>query len=193
MWRGFRQAVPATVSRILLAIAALSTLAVATAATAADIAAPFAGKVFCLKNPAECRVRPAGHAVGVTDSGKVVLTQTRIGELAAVNRAVNAAIRPRAEAAGSDQWQIGPAAGDCEDYALTKRHRLIAMGWPSSATLLSRVRTPRGELHVVLTVRTDRGDYVLDNLAAEVRPAGAVPYRWESTQSERDPRVWKAA
>ncbi|MCY1373525.1 hypothetical protein D3C81_1974220 [compost metagenome] len=41
--------------------------------------------------------------------------------------------------------------------------------------LITVVRKPDGEGHAVLTVRTDRGDFVLDNLTDEV-------LRWDETE-----------
>ncbi len=163
-----------------------------TAAAAPETIAPFGEKLFCMKSPTECAATPATGDVRVT-GGKVVLDAARLRELDNVNRAVNVAISPKAEAAGADKWQLDPAVGDCEDYALSKRHRLIAMGWPSSATLLARVRTPHGALHIVLVAATDRGNYVLDNLSPTVRLADDTPYRWESIQSATDPLKWRSA
>jgi predicted transglutaminase-like cysteine proteinase len=48
----------------------------------------------------------------------------------------------------------------------------------------------RGEGHAVLTVRTSRGDYVLDNKAADVRLWTRTPYRHVMRQSSMDPRAW---
>jgi predicted transglutaminase-like cysteine proteinase len=52
--------------------------------------------------------------------------------------------------------------GDCEDYALEKRRALMKYIHPSNL-LITFVKVPSGEFHVVLTVRTDRGDFFLDN------------------------------
>ena len=53
--------------------------------------------------------------------------------------------------------------GDCEDYALLKRHTLIRKGWPVGSLLLTVVRDEKGEGHAVLTARTKQGDFILDN------------------------------
>jgi predicted transglutaminase-like cysteine proteinase len=151
---------------------------------------PLAQKIFCLRNPEECRVRSAGKNVAAVD-GRVVLNAQRVAELERVNRTVNAAIKPRAEKPAVDQWQIGAASGDCEDYVLTKRQMLNRLGWPSSSTLISRVRTKRGELHAVLLVRTDGGNFVLDNLFGSIRPASQAFYSWISTQNPTDPQKWQ--
>ena len=53
--------------------------------------------------------------------------------------------------------------GDCEDYVLLKRKMLIDAGWPREALLITVVRDRKGEGHAVLTVKTDKGELVLDN------------------------------
>jgi len=53
--------------------------------------------------------------------------------------------------------------GDCEDYVLLKRRMLIQSGWPREALLVTVVRNEKDEGHAVLTVTTDKGDYILDN------------------------------
>jgi predicted transglutaminase-like cysteine proteinase len=156
------------------------------------VPAPLGFKVFCLTHPSECVSRPATSDIQ-TRGGVVLATPRRMTEIETVNRAVNAEIRPLAEGPHHDQWQVGPAAGDCEDFALTKQHTLIGLGWPTSALLLSEVRTARGDLHTVLVVRTDAGDLVLDNLFASVQPVAALPYRWLSVQSSNDPKRWRTA
>jgi predicted transglutaminase-like cysteine proteinase len=40
--------------------------------------------------------------------------------------------------------------------------------------LMTIVRDLNGQGHAILTVKTDRGDFVLDNLSADVRPWSAT-------------------
>ena len=47
---------------------------------------------------------------------------------------------------------------------LEKRRDLMSKGISLTDLLITVVRKPDGEGHAVLTVRTDEGDYVLDNL-----------------------------
>ena len=63
-------------------------------------------------------------------------------------------------------------------------------GWPASSLLITVVRQKNGDGHAVLTVRTDRGDYVLDNLDYKVSVWTATPYRFLSRQSERHSGRW---
>ena len=60
--------------------------------------------------------------------------------------------------------------GDCEDYALTKRARLIAAGLPPDCLQIARGRLFDGSGHAVLLVETDRGAYVLDNINPAILP-----------------------
>jgi predicted transglutaminase-like cysteine proteinase len=51
---------------------------------------------------------------------------------------------------------------------LMKRQALARLGWPPSALLVTVVRDRRGQGHAILTVRTDQGDLILDNLNSNV-------------------------
>jgi predicted transglutaminase-like cysteine proteinase len=80
--------------------------------------------------------------------------------------------------------------GDCEDYVLLKRHLLIKAGWPRAALLVTVVRDQRGDGHAVLTVRTTKGEFVLDNQVEKVLPWTETGYRFVKRQSQTDPNVW---
>ena len=76
-----------------------------------------------------------------------------------------------------DHWDYPvDGKGDCKIYALFKRKLLIERGFPRQALLMTIVRDLNGEGHAVLTVKTDRGDFVLDNLSDDVRPWSATGY-----------------
>lgn len=107
-----------------------------------------------------------------------------------VNREVNHRIVSRSDAPGTDVWQLNVSAGDCDEYALEKRRELLERGWSSSALSLAAAYIPSGEAHLVLTVRTSRGDFVLDNLRDSVSPADSTGYRWIARQSSLHPRLW---
>ncbi len=80
--------------------------------------------------------------------------------------------------------------GDCEDYVLLKQRLLIERGWPESTLLITVVRDENNEGHAVLTVRTDKGDFVLDNKRSEILRFAATPYTYIKRQSERNPLIW---
>lgn len=154
-------------------------------AASAPALAPMAHVLLCLERPAECQATGPANAV-------VALTRDVRAELIQVNRAVNRQIRPRHDKAGpmGDVWSVSPAKGDCEDYALTKRHMLIARGWPSSALRIAVARTARGEGHAVLVVRTSEGDLVLDNRTTALRSWDKTGLRWIKIQSAGNPKQW---
>jgi predicted transglutaminase-like cysteine proteinase len=150
---------------------------------------PFGHTRFCLRYPDECRVRGVDFR-----KRKIGLTLARWGELNAVNRQINSNIISHVTATGGtfDEWLISPVAGDCKAYALTKRHELLARGWPSRALLLSEVIVPDGQHHLVLVVRTKETDLVLDNLNPNVRPVSATyrQYQWVRIEMPQNPKFW---
>jgi predicted transglutaminase-like cysteine proteinase len=83
--------------------------------------------------------------------------------------------------------------GDCEDFALLKRKLLVEGGWPPSTLLVTAVQTAQGEPHAVLVVRTNRGDYALDNKTDAIRPMAATGYAVLSQQSQKAPGQWISA
>lgn len=76
----------------------------------------------------------------------------------------------------------GKMYGDCEDYALEKRRRLIAAGVPAEAMSMAVAVTARGESHAVLVVSFESGDWVLDNLTPWATPWNELNYRWVERQ-----------
>jgi predicted transglutaminase-like cysteine proteinase len=136
---------------------------------------------FCLQNPGDC---------AAIASAPVTMTPERAAELEHVNAIVNSRITPRSDTAGQDVWSLDVTAGDCDDYAAQKRHELIARGWPASALLFAAVVTPRGENHLIVVARTDRGEVVLDNLRSQILPADRTGYHWIKMQSAQTPNYW---
>ena len=149
-------------------------------ATSGSTSAPFGHVVFCKNNGGQCRKR---------GSGTKRFSQKSWRQLASVNSSVNRSIRPKDDGK-LDKWQTNVRVGDCEDYALTKRARLLSAGWPSSALLITTGYLRSGSYHAVLVARTDRGDFVLDNLSGSVKPWRRVGYRWKKQQSASNPRQW---
>ena len=60
----------------------------------------------------------------------------------------------------------------------------------SPAAVATAVRKPDGEGHAVLTVRTDEGDFILDNLSDTVKPWEATGYRYLKRQSTTHTGRW---
>jgi predicted transglutaminase-like cysteine proteinase len=124
----------------------------------------------------------------------VVLNQGRWRELLRINSGVNRDIIPETD---DDQWGVVErwslpvsGRGDCEDYVLEKRERLIKQGWPRQSLLVTVVRDLKGDGHAVLTVRTDRGDFVLDNQNPRVVLWSKTGYQYIKRQSQDNPNRW---
>lgn len=147
---------------------------------------PFQHVRFCQRYPIDCQPGPQANALVELDSKTVAL-------LYRINRQINAAIIPiRKDFVGDVRaaWAVAPHSGDCNDYAVTKRHELLQHKFPVSAVRLSEVKTSDGEGHLVLVVATTKGELVLDNLTDEIRPWRQTDYRWLKIQSKSDPQYW---
>lgn len=131
-----------------------------------------------------------GH-LKANENGQVLMNSQLFFELKQVNDQINKSIRPEYEKAGAkDNWQVNLAQGDCEDYALTKKTRLIEQGWPSNALLITIVDTDRGERHAVLTVSTNQGEYILDNILKKIINVEISKYTFLSRQSSKEGYSW---
>jgi predicted transglutaminase-like cysteine proteinase len=115
---------------------------------------------FCKKRPAECVVDPSEPA-------RITLTPQTWEALTRINRQANAAIEPITDQEHwgvDDRWDLAEDGyGDCEDFQLVKRKRLVAAGLSRRALRMTAVIDEHGEPHAVLMAHTDRGDFVLDN------------------------------
>ena len=122
--------------------------------------APIGWVEFCIEYKNECTTRASAPR-------DIVLTSKTWDDLVKVNNWVNDSIKPITDA---DHWGVverwnfpDDGAGDCEDYVLLKRKMLMQAGWPREALLITVVRDKKGEGHAVLTVKTNRGEFILDN------------------------------
>jgi predicted transglutaminase-like cysteine proteinase len=141
---------------------------------------------FCREHDSECR--PADRF-----ADRIQLTPAKFQEIEQVNDTVNTDVAPVTdlELYGQPEvWAYPSSKGDCEDYVLLKRRLLAARGFPESTLLITVVRDEKNEGHAVLTVRTDRGDFILDNKRREVMRWADTPYTFVKRQSERNPLVW---
>jgi predicted transglutaminase-like cysteine proteinase len=75
------------------------------------------------------------------------------------------------------------------DYALLKRRLLMQAGWPRQALLMTIVHEKDGNGHAVLTVVTDRGEFILDNLTDDTLLWSKTPYRYYKRQSQGPKRL----
>lgn len=144
--------------------------------------APFAHVKFCISNPDQCERKNGARSVEFAG-----LVKAKIVE---INRNVNASISPVLDAPGKEVWEIDAAQGACNDYAVTKRKRLIDAGIPSSAVRLAVAKTGSGEGHAVVVVRTNEGDMVLDNRTNSVVRWDRTDLRWIKIQASDDANRW---
>jgi predicted transglutaminase-like cysteine proteinase len=157
-------------------------------AAVGDVTRPPIGWVeFCAEHASECKVAPS-------EPRNVVLTLRLWRELVRINQTVNADIRPMTDLEHYgvvEKWAYpDDGYGDCEDYVLLKRRMLMEAGWPREALLITVVRETSGDGHAVLTVKTDRGDLVLDNQNEAIVLWSESGYRFVKRQSQSDPNVW---
>jgi predicted transglutaminase-like cysteine proteinase len=149
--------------------------------------APIGWVEFCTETPAECKGGPS-------QPRDIVMSQAAWRDLIKVNRWVNETIKPMTD---MDHWGVvekwsipTDGYGDCEDYVLLKRKMLIDAGWPREALLITVVRDKMGEGHAVLTVKSDKGEFILDNQNENVVAWTETGYRFVKRQSQSDPNVW---
>ncbi len=125
---------------------------------------------------------------------EAALDERRWRDLLAINARVNRKIEAVTD---MDHWGVAEkwsyptdGRGDCEDYVLEKRRRLMAAGFPRQSLLITVVRDKKGEGHAILLVRTDRGDFVLDNQEQKVKLWIDTGYRFVKRQSQENPNRW---
>ncbi len=141
---------------------------------------------LCQREPAECQ-RGSGRV------GQVKLTRQLWDKIVVVNDEVNRSITPMTDMeiwGVEEYWSYPEAVGDCEDFVLEKRRRLMALGVPAANLLITVVRQPNDEGHAVLTLTTTMGDFILDNIEPRVLAWTETEYRYLKRQSERNSGVW---
>jgi predicted transglutaminase-like cysteine proteinase len=158
-------------------------------AVGAATRAPIGWLEFCSEYASECDTK-------ALDARDVVLTAKAWKDMVHINKWVNDTIKPVTDL---EHWGVverwnypDDGYGDCEDYVLLKRRMLLQAGWPRQALLITVVRDKRGDGHAVLTVKTDKGEFILDNQNEEILPWTDTGYRFVKRQSQTDPNVWLA-
>ena len=157
-------------------------------AAVGDVArAPIGWVEFCVEYKGEC-------STGASAPRDIVLTSKTWSDLIKVNNWVNDAIKPITDIdhwGVVERWSLGEDGyGDCEDYALLKRRMLIQAGWPREALLMTVVRDKKGDGHAVLTVKTNRGEFILDNQETQVLAWNKTGYKFVKRQSQADQNTW---
>lgn len=138
---------------------------------------------FCRTYVEECRV-------DLSEPETIRLTPSVWRDIVGVNREVNSLVRPVTDLEHwgvVDRWDFAEdGSGDCEDYQLQKRRRLVALGIPRRAMPMTVVLDERNEGHAVLMIRTDRGDYILDNKRNDVLPWVQTGYVFVKRESQAE-------
>ncbi|MCZ4272783.1 transglutaminase-like cysteine peptidase [Maritalea porphyrae] len=176
----------------MAAITIFATPAYAISSNAAFVAEiketsiPMGHAAFCKTRPTECG-----------QNSKLIsyeeLTQDKWQQLLNINAQLNAEIKPINDIdlyQTEEFWTYPRGYGDCEDYVLAKRKALIAAGWAPSTLLVTVVMQKSGEGHAVLTVRTDRGDLILDNQEGLIKVWSETPYTFIKRQSQVHAGRW---
>ena len=150
---------------------------------------PISWVKFCNNYQPECDVT-------TSTPRDVVLTPAAWIQMVTVNNQANQNITPMTS---MEHWgkrghwaypQDGK--GDCVAYVLLKRRMLMQVGWPREALLITAVRDKKGNGHAVLTVKTDRGEFILDNEAPKILSWNKTGYRFLKRQSQSNPNWWVA-
>lgn len=186
--KGIPAAVGIALAAILFATAAAASSGRTLYASLGDNSrAPIGWVEFCSNHERECATAPS-------QARDIVLTSKAWKDLARINKWVNDTIRPMTD---MDHWGVvekwsypDDGIGDCEDYVLLKRRLLINAGWPREALLITVVRERSGDGHAVLTVKSDKGEFILDNQNPDILLWTDTSYRLVKRQSQSDPNVW---
>ncbi len=141
---------------------------------------------FCAKNMAECQTK-------ADKPQRIPLSSQTWEQIVGVNTLVNSTIRPMSDQdlyGVPELWTFPIDAGDCEDYLLLKKRHLEALGFVSNSLLITVVLDEKGDGHAVLTVATDKGDYVLDNRRNDVLFWNQTGYTFVKRQAQTNARLW---
>lgn len=137
----------------------------------------------------------ATYAWACAQGGKsLLMTENSMQVLRSVNARANRTIRPVTDQQQyriAERWALPTErGGDCEDYALYKKHALIKAGFPPEQLLIAAVLDRKRQSHAVLVVRTGTQDIVLDNLHNRILPWNKTGYTFLRIQDPREPSRW---
>jgi predicted transglutaminase-like cysteine proteinase len=156
-------------------------VASAPATASGDARAPYAWSELCRRSPAECRV-------DIHESEQVEMTPLLWKTIVAINGRANRTIEAVTDDdhwGVVDRWDIPTdGKGDCEDFALLKRKLLAEAGVPRRAMLMTVVIDEENAGHAVLMIRTDRGDFILDNKRNAILPWSQTGYVYVKRESQ---------
>lgn len=130
----------------------------------------------------------------------LMMTNQNVEMLERVNLEVNKNVWPVSDI---EKWkrveywsdaELEGDEGDCEDYCISKRRRLLELGVDRDDMNLAVVKDNNGEGHAVLIVTTSRGQLALDNLRDEILPWDETGYDFvmmETADKDKSRRIWR--
>ncbi len=158
-----------------------------TASIGVSTSPPLGFVQFCRDYPDDCENRAYGRTT-------IALNESSWRTIVKINADVN---REVIAVTDQDHWGTPElwsypedGKGDCEDFVLEKRRRLVKAGFPIQTLLITVVRDQKGDGHAVLTIKTDRGDFVLDNQVGKILAWKETGYKYIKRQSDENPARW---
>lgn len=147
---------------------------------------PYGWVDFCKRHAKECEV-------DIAEPKTIILTEKIWNLLIAVNIKTNKDIEHQSDMDHwgiVDRWDLAEdGKGDTEDYVNLKKRRLVDAGLPRRALLTTVVIDDKNDGHAVLTVRTDRGDFILDNNRNKILRWDQTGYTYIKRESQ-DKSAW---
>ena len=141
---------------------------------------------FCARGENECQ-----FSGGKNQRLKVTTAQWNL--ITSVNATVNATIEPVSAPQQYhllQYWNYPVSGGDCNSYTLLKKRYLQELGIAPEMLLLTVVLTETDEGHLVLTIPTENGDYILDNRRSEILRWDETGYIFLKRQSQETAKEW---
>ncbi len=158
-----------------------------TAGIGAATSPPLGFVQFCRDYPEDCENRSFARTT-------IQLNETSWRMIVKINADVNReiiAVTDQDHWGTPEHWSYPEdGKGDCEDFVLEKRRRLVKAGFPIQTLLVTVVRDHKGDGHAVLTVKTDRGDFILDNQVGKILAWKETGYRFIKRQADDNPARW---
>jgi predicted transglutaminase-like cysteine proteinase len=156
------------------------------------VTAPSGFLQMCARDGAACAPPPPAVGAGQMSEKDLLKLVRR------VNRRVNNSIEfenDQAERWSRPGTRPGSAwqRGDCEDYAIEKRHQLLEAGFPEERLFYAVGYRRAIGLHAVLVARIGGRDLVLDNRTPWVRPYAETAYTWVAHQAPESAHQWRSA
>ncbi len=171
----------------LMMLANTGSQAQQTAGIGAATSPPLGFVQFCRDYPEDCENRSFARTT-------IQLNETSWRMIVKINADVNReiiAVTDQDHWGTPEHWSYPEdGKGDCEDFVLEKRRRLVKAGFPIQTLLVTVVRDHKGDGHAVLTVKTDRGDFILDNQVGKILAWKETGYRFIKRQADDNPARW---